>query len=439
MTDAIDRRHFLGMATAGGLAVAQANRNARGSAAAPGPNETIVVGVMGMGGRGTSHATAFAQIPGAEVAYVCDVDERRAGAAAEATAKVASGGNGKGKAPKAVGDFRRILDDPAVDALVIATCNHWHAPAAILACAAGKHSYVEKPCSHNPREGELLVAASRKYDRIVQMGNQRRSWPKIIEAIERIQGGAIGRPEFARCCYSNTRPSIGRGREVPVPAGLDYALWQGPAPSRPFHDNYLHYNWHWFWHWGNGELGNNGVHTIDVCRWGLDVHYPTRVTSAGGRYRFDDDQETPDTHVVTFEFPDRKAITWEGLSCSAYRPGGPGAEIVFYGDKGALAITEGGYAIVDLKGKPIEQVKGPGGDTGHQTNFLEAIRDRSGTRLNSEIAEGHKSTLLCHLGNIAHRTGRSLRCDEKDGRILGDEEATALWSREYAKEWEPTV
>jgi predicted dehydrogenase len=443
MTDASDRRRFLGAAAAGGFAAARAslgaNARARGAAAAagPGPSETVVVGVMGMGGRGTSHATGFAGLPGVEVAYVCDVDERRAGMAADATAKVASGKGGR--PPKGVADFRRILDDPDVDALVIATCNHWHAPAAILACAAGKHAYVEKPCSHNPREGELLVAAARKHDRVVQMGNQRRSWPRIVEAIERVRGGAIGRAEFARCCYSNTRPTIGRGRERPVPEWLDYALWQGPAPGRPYRDNILHYNWHWFWHWGNGELGNNGIHTIDVCRWGLDAGYPTRVTSAGGRYRFVDDQETPDTHVVTFEFPGRKAITWEGLSCSAFRPGGPTAEIVFYGDKGALAISGGGYAIHDLKGKPVETVGGPGGDAGHQANFVAAIRDRAGVKPNSEIAEGHRSTLLCHLGNIAHRTGRSLRCDEKDGRILDDAEAMTMWGREYARGWEPKV
>ena len=429
MIESIHRRRFLGAAAATGLAATTAGRTA--GAARPGPNDAIVIGVMGMGGRGTSHATGFAALPGVEVAYVCDVDARRAAEAAEAVKRVG------GETPKAVGDFRRILDDRAVDALVIATCNHWHAPAAILACAAGKHAYVEKPCSHNPREGELLVAAARKHGRVVQMGNQRRSWPKIIEAIERVRGGAIGRADFARCGYNNTRPSIGRGRDVPVPSWLDYDLWQGPAPRRPYRDNILHYNWHWFWHWGNGELGNNGVHSIDVCRWGLGADYPNRVTSAGGRYRYQDDQETPDTHVVTFEFEGRKAITWEGLSCNRYRPGGEGAEVVFYGEDGTLAISGGGYTILDLKGKPIQKVGGPGGDAGHQANFLAAIRGES--RPNSEIAEGHTSTMLCHLGNIAQRTGRALRCDPKDGRILDDPEAMAAWSREYAQGWEPKV
>ncbi len=425
MSESIQRRQFLGAAGALGLAAALPGSAARGA------NETVVVGIMGMGGRGRAHADEFARLPGVEVAYVCDVDRRRSGESVDAVKKAA------GKEPKAVGDFRRILDDKGVDALVIATCNHWHAPAAIVACAAGKHVYVEKPCSHNAREGELLVAAARKYDRVVQMGNQRRSWPKIIEAIERVKKGDIGRAYFARCAYGNDRPSIGRGHEAPVPEWLDYDLWQGPAPRRPYRDNILHYNWHWFWHWGNGELGNNGIHTIDVCRWGLDCEFPTRVTSSGGRYRFDDDQETPDTHVVSYEFPGGKQITWEGLSCSPYRPGGPGAEIVFYGETGALAITGGGYTIFDKAGKQVEKVTGSGGDTEHQSNFLAAIRGSA--KANSEIGEGHKSTLLCHLGNIAHRTGRTLRCDVKDGRIVDDKEAMKQWAREYAKGWEREI
>lgn len=427
MTDSIHRRGFLGAAAAVGLSAGGASRAS--GAGGRGPSETVVVAVMGTGGRGTEHAKGFAGLPNVEVAYVCDVDAARAGKAAAAVEKA-----GK-RTPKGVGDFRRILDDKSVDALVVATCNHWHAPAAILALAAGKHVYVEKPCSHNPREGELLVEAARRHGRVVQMGNQRRSWPKVIEAIGAVRSGAIGRAHFARCLYSNARPTIGRGREAPPPEGLDYALWQGPAPGRPFRDNILHYNWHWFWHWGNGELGNNGVHTLDVARWGLGVDYPTRVTSAGGRYRYEDDQETPDTHVASFDFDGRKSITWEGLSCNAFRPGGPGAEVVFYGDDGSLAITDGGYAIRDVQGKPVKTVAGPGGDAVHQSDFLAAIRE--GTTPHSEIEEGHKSTLLCHLGNIAHRTGRALRCDPRDGHVLDDPEATALWSREYAKGWEP--
>jgi predicted dehydrogenase len=428
MPEPLNRRRFLQAAASTGLALGLAAQPGR--AAEPAVSDKLVVGVMGTGGRGTGLAKAYAQQPGVTVAYVCDVDKGRAGRAADEVAKVAE------KAPQAVQDFRRILEDKSVDVLVVATCNHWHAPAAILGCAADKHVYVEKPCSHNPREGELLVEAARKHKRFVQMGNQRRSWPKIIEGIEQVRAGAIGRPYLAESWYNNNRPSIGKGKAVPPPEGLDYELWQGPAPRRPFHDNYLHYNWHWFWHWGNGELGNNGVHMIDVCRWGLGVDYPVRVSSAGGRYRFDDDQETPDTHVVSFEFDGRRSISWEGLSRSQ-GTGGRSAEVLFHGEEGSLAINGGGYTVYDPKGKEVKKVGGAGGDEVHLRNFLDAIR--GGKPLNSEIEEGYKSTLLCHLGNIAHRTGRSLRCDPKNGHVLDDKEAMALWSREYEKGWEPKV
>jgi predicted dehydrogenase len=425
MSDSLNRRGFLGWAASTGVALGLAP-----AAGALGANDKIRVAVIGTGGRGTEHAQTFAKLAGVEVAAVCDVDEKHAGKAAEAVNQAA------GKSPQALRDLRRLLDDKSIDAVVIATCNHWHAPAAILACAAGKHVYVEKPCSHNPREGELMVEAARKHRRLVQMGNQRRSWPKVIEAVQQLRDGAIGRVYLAQGWYTNTRGSIGRGKPADVPAGLDYDLWQGPAPRRPFHTNYLHYTWHWFWHWGNGELGNNGVHMIDVCRWGLGVDYPVRVTSSGGRYRFDDDQETPDTHEVAFEFDGRKTITWQGLSCNQL-PAGMTADVLFTGENGCLAIRGGGYTVYDLKGKELKKVTGPDGDLTHVGNFLDAIR--AGKALNSEIEEGHKSTLLCHLGNIAHRTGRTLRCNPGDGHVLDDAPAMALWTREYEKGWEPKV
>lgn len=427
MSTSLDRRDFL-TTTAVGLSVSLAS----GVSGAANPSEKILVGVMGTGGRGIALATMFARQANVEVAYVCDPDAKRVTQAATEVEKVA------GKAPKAVADFRRILDDKSVTVLVCAACNHWHAPATIAACAAGKHVYVEKPCSHNPQEGEWMVAAARKYQRKVQMGNQRRSRPKIQEAIQALRDGIIGRVYHAEAWYSSNRPSIGRGQAVAPPEGLDYDLWQGPAPRKAFRSNYLHYNWHWFWHWGNGELGNNGVHTIDICRWGLGVDYPVRVTSAGGRYRFDDDQETPDTHAVCFEFADRKIIQWNGFSCSqAIAVPAGGIEEVFRGEKGGLAITGTGYIVYDEKGKEIRRETGPARDTDHIANFLNAIRDNQ--PLNSEIEEGHKSTLLCHLGNIAHRVGRTLKCDPKDGKILHDPEAMTLWRREYEKGWEPKV
>jgi predicted dehydrogenase len=427
MLESMNRRVFLQAATA----TAALGLTAQVVRAEPAANDKVVVAVMGTGGRGTGLAQVFAKQSGVEVAYVCDADKGRMEAAAGKVAEVANG-----KAPRTVPDFRRILEDKSVDALVVATCNHWHAPAAIAACCAGKHVYVEKPCSHNPHEGELMVEAARKHKRQVQMGNQRRTWPKIIEAIELVRNGEIGRAYMAQSWYTNNRKETGKGKATAIPAGLDYDLWQGPAPRKPFRSNYLHYTWHWFWHWGNGELGNNGVHMIDLCRWGLGVDYPTRVTSAGGRYAFDDDQETPDTHIVSYEFDGKKSITWEGLSC-AQLPQGRVADVIFVGDKGTLAINGGGYTIFDAKGKEVKKASGEAGDTSHVVNFLDAVRGKA--KPNSEIEEAYRSTLLCHLGNIAHRTGRALRCSPKDGRILNDKDAMALWQREYEKGWEPKV
>jgi predicted dehydrogenase len=431
MSNSIHRRHFLGAAAAAGVGLGlNAATNVLGA-----NEKKLVVGIMGTGGRGTEHAKSFAKQANVEVAYVCDVDKNRAGKAAEEVNKIVS--KAAGKAPQAVQDFRKILDDKAVDVVVVATCNHWHAPAAILACTHGKHVYVEKPCSHNAHEGELMVEAARKNNCRVQMGNQRRSWPKIIEAIQQVRDGVIGRAYFAQAWYLNTRPSIGKGQSVAAPAGLDYDLWQGPAPRKPFRSNYLHYNWHWFWHWGNGELGNNGIHYLDLCRWGLGVEYPTHVTSIGGRYRWEDDQETPDTNVVTFNFADHKSISWEGLSCSLL-PAAKVPDVIFHGEKGTLALNSGGYTIYDEKGKEVKKETGAGGDVVHIGNFLDAIRNEKAT-LNSEITEGHKSTLLCHLGNIAYRVGRALNCDPKSGHIVNDKEAAAQWTREYEKGWEPKV
>ncbi|MBI4585367.1 MAG: Gfo/Idh/MocA family oxidoreductase [Planctomycetes bacterium] len=393
-----------------------------------GVNDQLIIGVMGLE-RGMDHVKACLDIPGFRIAYVCDVDADRLDQAVKAVA------NKSGRKPAAVRDFRKILDDKTVDALTIAAPNHWHAPAAILACSAGKHVYVEKPGSHNPREGELLVAAARKHRRVVQMGNQRRSWPPIQEAIEKVRAGAIGTLRYARCWYANSRPSIGKGKPAPVPPHLDYNLWQGPAPERPYKDNLIHYNWHWHWHWGNGELGNNGVHALDLARWGLGVDYPRLVSFTGGRYHYDDDQETPDTGTAVYDFGGVGA-SWEGSSCHPRRSENlPIA--AFYGDGGSLAIEDPAYVIRDLAGKEVARATGPAGDRSHFVNFLEAIRD--GKRANSEIEECQKSALLCHLGNIAYRLGRAVRFDPASKKISGDKEAEGLWGREYRPGWEPVV
>ena len=430
----MDRRRFLGIAASAGVVAALG-----GPARARGANEKVVVGVMGTSrigsgkstGRGSSLAMSLAALPGAEVAYLCDVDQRLL----EAT--VADVAGKQARAPKGVKDFRRILDDKSVDAIVIAAPDHWHTPATILSCDAGKHVFLEKPGSHNAREGELLVAAARKHKRIVQLGTQRRSWPALVEATEALRKGAIGTVHSAQCYLLSDRTSIGRGKVAPVPETLDWSLWQGPAPEREFRDNYVHYNWHWFWHWGTSEIGCTGVHMLDVCRWGLGVGTPVQVTSAGGRLRYDDDQETPDTNIATFKFENGALITFEGRSWGGRSPADVGHQIAFFGDRGTLTITGGNYSISDPSGKETAKGSGETGDAAHLQNFLDAVRGTA--KPNAEIEDGARSTLLCHLANIAYRTGRTVNFDAKARQITGDPQASAFWGREYRKGWEPKV
>jgi predicted dehydrogenase len=429
-----DRRLFLrsGIALAAvGAMNASVQADESDSSASESLGERVVMGVMGVNGRGSAIARGMMAAGNTEIAYVCDVDTRAAGRVSQLVGEVQK------KDPKVVGDFRRILDDSGVDVLVVAAPNHWHAPATILGCSAGKHVYVEKPCSHTPEEGEMAVAAARKNKRIVQMGTQRRSWPGIVEAIQRIHDGEIGDVLYSRTWYNNRRPSIGVGKETDVPDWLDWRLWQGPAPDRTYKDNVVHYNWHWHWDWGNGELGNNGVHGIDVARWGLDVNYPSRVTAGGGKYRHEDDQETPDTLMVTMDFPENKSITWEGLSWSPLGPHDSGFGISFHGTQGSLVQQGTGYVMYDMKGKEVTSGNGAGGDKDHFADFLDGVR--TGRLTNADIEIAHQSTLLCHLGNIAYRTGSVLNTDPTNGHIKDNPAAEALWGREYAPGWEPQV
>jgi predicted dehydrogenase len=421
----INRRRFLTSTTAATIALAS-QRTARSAAA----NDTVVLAMMGANNRGSQLAAGFAKQAGAEIAYICDCDERVLQKGIDAATS-----NG-GRSPKGIKDFRTALDDPGVDALVCAAPNHWHAAATILACSAGKHVYVEKPVSHTPDEGERMIAAARKEKRVVQVGLQRRSDPLYHAAVERLRSGAIGRVLYARSWYLANRPTIGRGTNTSPPPGLDYNLWQGPAPERPYRDNLVHYNWHFFWHWGNGELGNNGVHSVDVCRWALGVDYPTQVTASGAKLRFDDDQETPDTCTATFDFAGRTMV-WEGISWSPAYPPHSSFGMEFRGENGTLAIDDGGYNIYDLERKVVDQEKSRGGDAEHLSNFLDAVRN--GSTPNADVEDGHKSTLLCHLGNIAVRTGQSLQIDPSNGHIRNNTEAEALWAREYRSGWMPDL
>jgi len=439
------RRSFIKKAVTGAAVVSVGGVlpgfSARNYRSIPGANDRINVAMMGVNSRGMALAGTFGKQENCQIIYVCDVDsraeERCSGMIEKST----------GKRPKGLSDFRKALQDKELNAMVIAVPDHWHAPAAIIATKAGKHVYLEKPCSHNPNEGELLIAANRKYRNIIQMGNQRRSFPNVVAGIAELKAGIIGRPYFAKTWYTNNRPSIGVGKEVPVPSWLDYELWQGPAPRRPYKDNLIHYNWHWFWNWGTGEALNNGTHFVDLARWGLGVEYPVRVTSAGGRYRYKDDWETPDTQVITMEFDNNTSMTWEGLSCNARPIEGSGVGVIFSGENGSLRIDAGdAYSVYDLRGKLIKEVSGkmqiaardltnPSGglDSAHIRNFLDGIR--LGTRLNADIESGHKSTLLVQLGNIAQRTGNTLHLDPSNGHIKNDRAAQKLWSREYHKGW----
>lgn len=408
------------------VAAEQSSDNVRES-----PGEKVVLGIMGVNGRGSAIARGMLAAPNTEIGYICDVDSRVAVKVGDLVGEL------QPKKPKVVGDFRRILDDSSIDVLVVAAPNHWHAPATIMACAAGKHVYVEKPCSHTPQEGELAIAAARKNKRIVQMGTQRRSWSGISEAVQKLHQGAIGNVLYARTWYNNRRPSIGHGKPTSVPDWLDWRLWQGPAPDRPFKDNIVHYNWHWRWHWGNGELGNNGIHALDVARWGLDVTYPNRVTAGGGKHRHDDDQETPDTMMVTFDFPEGKTITWEGLSWSPLGPRESGFGMSFHGTEGSLVIRTASYTIYDMRNKEVDSGGGSAGDKDHFADFLDAVR--TGRLPNADIEKAHQSTLLCHLGNIAYRANSVLNTDPSNGHIIDNPTAASMWQREYAPGWEPQV
>ncbi len=390
----------------------------------------VSVAIMGCNNRGMDHISGYLAQSDAEISYICDVDSRAIEKGIAAVEKKT------GRRPKGEKDIRKVLEDKSVDAISIAVPDHWHTPATVMACAAGKHVYIEKPGSHDANEAELIVAAARKHKRIVQMGNQRRSWPWVIEAINALHTGEIGKVFFARAWYTNHRPTIGNGKVVPVPDWLDYTLWQGPAPERPYKDNILHYNWHWFWNWGTGELGNNGVHALDLARWGLQIDSPKRVTCGGNRYHFQDDWESPDIYVATFDFGNA-GIVWEGQSCDPRGFEGSGFGVNFYGEKGSMTIAGTDIKVYDINQKLVREVKGDNDKTSHFKNFIEAIRD--GKKLNAEIEDGQRSTMLCHLGNIAWRSGHTVNFDPQTKKIAADKEAMKYWSREYRKGWEVHV
>ncbi len=441
----IDRRAFLKQTTrvtaAAAIGVAAAGK-ARADA-----NDTIRVGVIGVKGRGQSHIRGFQNLKGVEVVALCDVDEGILRARAKGLEK------GDRKIARHV-DVRKLLDDKSIDVVGIATPNHWHSLSSIWACQAGKDIYVEKPLSHNVWEGRRLVEAARKYNRIVQHGTQIRSSEAIREAMQLLHDGVIGDVYLAKgMCYKR-RNTIGRAPEQDAPSGVDYDLWLGPAPKRPFTRNRFHYNWHWHWDYGNGDIGNQGVHQMDIARWGLGVQHPRRVQAMGGHFMFDDDQETPNTLTSVFEYPGateaakkmlifevRHWITnpeggpgmgWRSKGDSVTRSGGNIVGNVFLGTDGYMEIPSYTEYRVFLgnKGEPGPS-RSAGGD--HFANFIGAVRKRDHGILHADVEEGHVSSALCHLANVAYRTGRTLEFDSGSESFVGDKEANGLLTRDYRK------
>jgi predicted dehydrogenase len=422
-----NRRQFLkqaGAALGGAAAVGMVP-----SINAAGANERIVVGVIGPGGMGTNLLKSFSGMKDVAVARVCDADKSRMAAALKTVESIS------GHAPQPDKDMRRTFEDNAVDAVVIATPDHWHAPATILACEAGKHVYVEKPCSHNIREGRLMVDAARRHKRIVQVGTQSRSTEHVMRAMELLRQGAIGDVLVAKAWNSQLRGNIGHAKPSDPPAHLDFDLWVGPAPMVPYQSNLLHGVWRWWFAFGTGDMGNDGVHDLDIARWGLGVEaHPSKIAALGGKYFFDDDQQFPDTQYVTFEYEmaggKKKQLVYEHRIWSPYVQEGHENGNAFYGTKGMLILGKhSGWQLFGPRNQPRDKMSGRPDDLAHHRNFLECIRNDR--HPNADIEIGHLSATLCHLGNIATRIGRTLRFDPKTEQIEGDEEANRLVRRTY--------
>jgi predicted dehydrogenase len=422
----MNRRHFLLGSTA-----VLAGSAVRGLAS---PNDTVRVAVVGCGGRGQDHVNGWSKLANVEIAALCDVDQSHIAAKLKSIEQ-------KGlKTPATYVDVRKLLEDKNIDAISIASPNHWHTLQTVWACQAGKDVYVEKPCSHNVFESRQIVAAARKYDRIVQQGSQSRSSPALQEAVQRMRSGDLGEVYMARGLCFKWRDTIGRTKVEAVPAGVDYDLWTGPAPKREFSKNRFHYNWHWFWDTGNGDLGNQGIHEVDIARWGLGVTHPTKVTAIGGKFMFDDDQETPNTMTAAWEFDVngvKKMMNFEVRHWISNHEAGidgekPGNTIgnEFYGANGYLVI-DNYNKFWSFMGK--DQQPGPSatkaGD--HYQNFVDAMRSRKRGDLTAEVEEGALSCNLMHLANVSYRLGRTIQWDAKTLTCAGDPEATRLLTRVY--------
>lgn len=418
------RREFLATASALTLSAASYTR------AADGPNEKVRVAIMGLRTRGKQLAPQFAATPNVEITHLIDPDPAMVKGALDALKNPSA-------PPKIETDVRKVLEDKSLTALVVAAPDHWHALATIWAAERNKHVYCEKPVSHNLVEGRRMVDAARKYKVVIQVGTQRRSQPSVVAAREYVQTGKLGKVSFARAWIAGNRPNIGHAKPEPAPKGVDYDLWLGPA-SGEFTKNRFHYQWHWFWDLGTGELGNNGIHGLDLARNVMGVDVPVKVSCAGGKFYYDDDQQTPDTQIATFDFPTGPGsagctIVWEHRVWEKKDQGPEGQSfgISIHGDKGTMLYSGDAWTVRGGDGASEK----PKGDMGllHIKNFTDSIRGEA--KPAAEVEVGHKSTLLCHLGNIAYRTGKTLKFDAKS-ELTDDPGANKLLGREYRKGFE---
>lgn len=425
-----ERREFLASTAALATAIAVSPP----SSAAEGNKVTI--GIIGPGGMGTNHLKALARRSDVEIAYVCDVDKNRLATAAKSVEELSK------KAPRAVGDMRQIFDDKAVDVVLIATPDHWHTPASLLALDAGKHVYVEKPCCHNVREGRLLIDAVKRTGKHLQVGTQSRSGAAVIEAINRLKAGEIGDVLVAKAWNSQLRRTIGKTKPSDPPPHLDFDTWCGPAPLVPYRSNLLHGIWRWWYDFGCGDIGNDGVHDIDVALWGLGVTtHPSRITCLGGKYFFDDDQQFPDTQYAVFEYPIegklgvRKQMIFEQRIWSPYVQEGYENGAAFYGTKGMLIIGHSiGWKMYGPKNVLLAEKSGGADLPAHHQNFLDVVRGKA-KAVNADATAGALSAGIVHLANIAARVGKVLELDAKTEAITNEPTANAMLRRQYRPHW----
>jgi predicted dehydrogenase len=420
----VSRRNFVKSSLVTGVVLAAPFSRARGA------NNDIRVAAVGIRGRGSGLISSFHNTPGVRVVALCDVDrnvlDREVKRFKDRNEKV-----------NPYDDYRKMLKDKSLDVVCIATPDHWHVPLAAHSVVAGKDVYVEKPLSHTISEGRLLVNLARKHKRIVQHGTQSRSYEHLMDAVEYMQSGKLGKIRMAKAINSQFRGPIGRVPDSPTPPGVNYDMWLGPAPKRPFNLNRYHYKWHWFWDYGTGDTGNDGVHQLDIARWGLGVKLPDAVSCSGGQLFYDDDHQTPDTQIATFEYDD-VYLMYEMRLWSPYSLEGHDNGNIFYGDKGTVSIGRKGWQVTFKDGS-----KGPGGPRGrdtHTANFIKAVRSRKVSDLNADVEVAHYSATLCHLANIAMRIGRRLKFNARRERFIGDAQANAYLTKQYRKGYElPTL